>query len=221
MSDLITLSTGEVLDVSAWPLPEGVVDDGTPLNRRELAELLGKSENTITSWLSKGLPVHAGGSNGVAYEFLLTHCWAWKQSRDAADLANKNRREEWKNQAALIFRNLDPDQEEEQRNLTAAEVRSWAEAEYARNRLAEQRGDLVRADRVRAVMEQVLLKTGNTLDAFVDFLEIQFGLTADQVQKVESRTDGLRLELRSEIEEILQRPGSVVSLSGGQSEMAV
>ena len=82
MSHTITLADGSVLDVARYPLPDGVTDNGTPLNRAQLAAAFGVSVNAVTDWINKGMPALSTGQNGVAYEFRLAHCWAWRQSRD-------------------------------------------------------------------------------------------------------------------------------------------
>ncbi len=219
MSHLITLGDGEVLDVSAWPLPEGV-EDGV-LNRSQLARAFSVTDNTITKWVSQGMPLLSEGQNGVAYEFQLSQCWAWKNARDEKARAAKLRGDQIAAQAMLGFRNLDADQEEEEGHLTADDIRKMSEAEYHRNRVAEQRGDLVRADRVRALFEESLVRIGTSLDTLPDFLEMKFGLTAEQVADVEQRTDQLRSKIRGALEEPLRRPGAELAIGERQGELGV
>ncbi|OWJ69832.1 hypothetical protein CDV50_16055 [Haematobacter massiliensis] len=218
MSYVITLSDGEMLDVSAWPLPDGV-DDGV-LNRAQLAKAFRVTENTITKWLGLGMPALSEGQNGVAYEFQLSHCYAWRQHRDEKARAAKQRGDHLAAQAALAFRNLDEDQAEEEAELTADDLRKWSEAEYHRNRVAEQRGDLIRADRVRAVLEEIFVAFGAQMETLPDFAEMEFGLTAAQVSKMEARCEQLRIDVRGRIEKLLTR-GAVVSLGDRQAEMEV
>lgn len=219
MLNLVTLASGEVLDVSAWPLPQGV-EDGI-LNRAQLARAFSVSENTITKWMAQGMPVLSEGQNGVAYEFRLSHCYAWRQDRDQKARAEKARGDQVAAQAALAFRNLDADHEEAEGGLTADEVKKWSEAEYARNRLAEQRGDLVRADRVRVLMEEVMVMVGGSLDTLPDFIELHFSPTVEQVQMVEKRSDELRAKIRSQIEDLLQRSAVIVPIGGRQVEFDI
>ena len=219
MSDLVTLADGEVLDVGAWPLPEGL-EDGL-LNRAQLARAFNVSENTITKWMGQGMPVQAEGQNGVAYEFRLSHCWAWRAARDEKARSAKLRGDQLAAQAAMAFRNLDADQEEAEAGLSAEDVRKWSEAEYARNRLAEQRGDLIRADRTRAVMEEMIVIVGTSLDTLADYLEMKFGLSAQQVAEVVDHTDGIRREIKGKLEDLLRRPAAVVPLHGRQVELDV
>lgn len=218
MSSTVTLADGSVLDVSRHPLPDGVEDDGTPLNRAQLARAFGVSENTVTKWLGQGMPALSTGANGVAYEFSLSHCWAWRQDRDDRSRAAKARGDELAAQAALAFRNLDDDQAEAEAGMTPGELRQWSEAEYHRNRVAEQRGDLVRVDRMRALIEDVFVTFGAEMDTLPDFAEMEFGLSVEQVTKLQARCDQMRLEVRRLITAGLGQ-SSVVPLSGRQSQM--
>ena len=213
----ITLADGGLLDVSAWPLPDGV-EDGV-LNRTQLAKAFQVTENTITKWVSLGMPVLTEGQNGVAYEFQLSHCYAWKQERDDKARAIKLRGDQVAVQAALAFRNLDADQAEAEGDLTADDLRKWSEAEYHRNRVAEQRGDLVRAEGMRQLLEGILVAIGNTLDTLPDFAEMNFGLTAEQVAQMQEHCDSARLEIRAQIERDLLPSATIVALSGRQTEL--
>src|SRR3569623_659830 len=65
--------------VVRYPLPEGVID--AVLNREELAEALGTSLNTVTSWLNMGMPALEWGRNGKPYELQLSACYAWNEAR--------------------------------------------------------------------------------------------------------------------------------------------
>lgn len=219
MSQTITLPDGGVLDVAHYPLPDGVADDGTPLNRAQLAKAFSVSENTITKWLGQGMPVLSTGQNGVSYEFRLSHCWAWRQHRDQQLRAAKQRGDQLAAQASLAFRNLDSDQVEAERHLTADEIRKEAEADYHRNRAAEMRGDLIRVDRARALFEDIFVAFGSAMDNLPDFAEMNFGLSAQQVAQLQDYCDELRLEVRRQIEGRVEQGGAVVQMNDQQSEM--
>jgi len=217
----ITLDDGSVLDLARYPLPDGVEDDGTPLNRVQLARAFSVSENTITKWVSLGMPVLSGGQNGVSYEFSLRQCYAWRQSREERLQAAKARGDHLAAQAALAFRNLDDDQAEEEAALTADELRKWSEAEYHRNRVAEQRGDLVRADRMRAALDDILITFGSAMETLPDFAEMEFSISPDQVEKLKKRCDQTRDEVRQKIEALFARSGTVIALGTRQGELSV
>ena len=101
MSIILTLDDGSVLDIARYPLPDAVLDDGTPLNRVQLARAFRVSENTITKWVGQGMPALSTGQNGVSYEFSLTQCYAWRQFRDEKLQASKARGDQLAAQAAL------------------------------------------------------------------------------------------------------------------------
>ncbi|MFC3180464.1 DUF1441 family protein [Cypionkella sinensis] len=207
-----------MVDLSRFPLPEGV-EDGV-LNRAQLALAFNMSENTISKWVLQGMPVQSAGQNGVAYEFCLSHCWAWKQSRDEEAMAAKRRGDQLATQAALAFRNLDADEDEANSHMTAAEVRAWAEAEYHRNRAAEQRGELMRTSRVQQAVEDLIVAFGTAMDTLPDWAELEFGLTPDQVQQLQDKADAIRQEARQICERMIGG-GGVIPLGAQQGELVV
>lgn len=215
----ITLTDGSVLDVARWPLPAGV-EDGV-VNRSQLAKAFSVSENTVTKWIGQGMPVLTEGQNGVSYELMLSHCWAWRMWRDDKAKAAKDKGDQIAAQAALAFLNLGDDAPEDGQPMTAAETRAWAEAEFHRNKVAEQRGDLVRVGRVRQTMEDILVGFGTALDTLPDWAEMEFGLPPDQVQALQDRADGIRSEARQVIERLLGAGATVTPIGQTQSEMSL
>ncbi|MDP1620401.1 MAG: terminase small subunit [bacterium] len=219
MSSILTLADGVVIDLSHYPLPEGV-DDDVPLNRTQLGRAFSVSENTITKWVALGMPVISAGQNGVAYEFRLSHCWAWKSWRDGETRATKERGDLVAQQASLRFRNRDDEDEEADRPMTAAEVRAEAEADYHRNRAAEQRGELMRTARVRVAIEDIIVAFGTAMDTLPDWAEMEFGLTPDQVQQLQDKADAIRQEARMLCERQVGARG-VVAFDSPQGQMAI
>lgn len=212
MAEVITLSDGSVLDVSRFPLPEGV-EDGV-VNRAQLAVAFRVSENTVTKWIGQGLPALTAGANGVSYEFQLSHCFAWRAAKDDALRAGKLRGDQLAAQAALAFRNLDEDQAEDEGQLTAKDMREWSEAEYHRNRVAEQRGELVRAGRMSELLEDLLGVVRTSINTMPDYMEREFGLSATHVDKVQTRCDQILIDMRQRIEREILGPAVVTPLSG-------
>lgn len=209
---MITLADGGVLDVAAWPLPEGV-DDGI-LNRSQLAIAFRVSENTVTGWVKAGMPVQAEGQNGVAYEFRLSHCWAWRASRNAAAQEERRRGDALAQQAAMRFLNLDGDEAETRGTLTAKQMQDWADAEYKRNRLDEQRGDLVQAQAMRALLEALLGAVRLWVQTLPDWCEREFGMQSDEVVKLEARGNQILEEMQESIRRDLLAPAKVVAFPG-------
>lgn len=221
MIQLVTLSDGSVLDVSLYPLPDGL-EDGV-LSRVQIARAFNVSENTVTKWTSHGMPVESEGSNGTAYEFRYSHCYAWRMHRDASLRADKARGDQIAAQAAMQFRNLDTDQEEVEGTLTAKDLREWSEAEYHRNKAAQQRGDLVRSDRTRALLEGLLVNVRMAIDTLPDFMEREFGLTSRQVAQAQERCDEVLIEMQTTIARDHLGAGRVVPLGDDarQSDLLV
>lgn len=217
----ITLADGSVLDLARWPLP-AEIEDGV-VNRAQLARAFSVSENTVTKWITQGMPVQTEGQNGVAYEFRLSHCYAWRAQRDQDARDRRARGDQLAAQAALAFRNLDQDQEEEEGGLSADELRKWSEAEYHRNRVAEQRGALVRAERVQDTLEGLLVAFRTAQTTLPDWCEREFGLTAAQVAKLEARCDQILQEARMLIERngLAGGAGSVIAFGASQGELAI
>lgn len=221
MANFVTLADGSALDVARWPLPEGA-QDGV-LNRTQLAQAFSVSENTITKWMQLGMPVLSTGQNGVAYEFKLSHCWAWRQERDDTARAIRAKGDQLAAQAALAFRNVDEEEAAQEGHMTAKEVHEWAVAQYHRDRVAEMRGDLVRASRVLTLFEETLNAVRTAVYTLPDYAEREFGLTAKQVATLQGRCDQVLIEMRNAIEREALGSGTVVPLDRGtqQGELAI
>ena len=197
----ITLSDGTELDVSAYPLPEGVED--VVMNRQQIAHAMNTSEVSITAWVNKGMPVLSRGGNGTAYEFQPSHCWAWRMHDKEVDAKAREAADNAAAQMRLAFQNLDDDQADDQRHLTPKQVSEIAEADYKRNRAAELRGDLVRVDRVRALQERQLNDFRQAAMALPDFAEQEFGLTPAQAEKMQRRCEAMLGEVSLTLRQLL------------------
>lgn len=208
MSELITLDGGEVLDLSAYPLPEGVKDE--ILNLEDLAESMRTSTNTIRKWISQGMPVKQNGSNGQAYELQFSHCYAWRLWIDEKAAASRRALSARNSERAQLF--LGIDDPAQSAGMTPKEVREWSEAELIRNKAALQRGELVRAFQVQEVFDGLLVATRNVITSAPDYLEQEFSLTPAQVVKAEEYFDALLSELRKQIAAAGFVPAAVVSL---------
>lgn len=214
--DRITLQDGTSLDVSQYPLPEDIDPDLT-CNRGDLAKVFGKTPATISEWVSRGMPVETEGHNGVAYEFRVSHCWAWRchdQQMSQARAAEKNAQI---GQAALAFRNLEEDNASGE-VMTARQIAEEAEADYKRQRAAEQRGDLLRRHLVEELFERILVAYRNKNTAAVDFAEIEFGLSAEEVEKLQGFMDQVIVQARIELEGLVRPRGDVSALHPGEQD---
>lgn len=217
---VVTLADGTVLDASLWPLPEGL-DDSVLLNRSQLAVAFRVSENTIAKYVTQGMPVETTGSNGVSYAFRLSHCYAWRMDRDDKLQRQRSRSDQVAQQAALAFLNLDDDEADEIGQLSAEEVRKRSEAEYQRNRAAEQRRDLLRAGMVQALLEDLMATVRTRVMSVPDYAEVEFGLNAADTAKLESYCDQTLQDMRQRIEQDILKPGSVVAFPGADGQAAM
>lgn len=179
------------------PLPDGIED--AVLNRSQLAIALGVSDNTVTKYLSKGLPCNSQGGNGRDYEFQLSDCYAWRMAQDEEAAAKKSAGDRAAAQMALLFRGEDADFESDQPVLTAKQIKEEADADYHRNRAAELRGELTRVSGVREMVETMIVDFRTQITALVDFAEMEFGLSPDEVDKFQKRCDGALIQARQEM----------------------
>lgn len=219
MSGMLTLEDGSTLDLSAWPLPDGL-DDGV-LNRTLLGRAFDVSENTISKWVLQGMPVEEVGGNGSSYSFRLSHCWAWRKQREETLRFEKEQAESLAQQAAMAFLNLGSDADEGERGLSAKAMKELAEADYQRNRAAELRGELVRASRVQALFEDLIVQFRVTMDTLPDWAEAEFGLTPRQVDAMQKRCDQVLIEAKHAISEHVLQRGEIVAGPGAQADLGV
>jgi phage terminase Nu1 subunit (DNA packaging protein) len=190
-------------------------EDGV-LNRTNLARALATSQNTISDWVGKGMPYLSEGKNGHAWQFHLSACWQWLQEVRGDERRRQEDADRIAAQAAQSFLNLDADEDFE---MTPRYLREISEAEWHRNRVAEQRGDLVRAERVRAVLEQIFTSVQRGLVTLPDFAERELSLDRAAAATLERRCMSVLREIRQDIEAQIDRPGEVVNGPGAQRTM--
>ncbi|HGG04736.1 MAG TPA: hypothetical protein ENK28_04705 [Aliiroseovarius sp.] len=192
-----------------YPLPDGVSD--AVVNRAQLAVALAVSENTITKYMSQadgGMPVLSVGGNGREYEFQLADCYAWRMARDEEARRQKAAGDQAALQLALAFRNDDEALVNSgERVLSAKDIRAESEADLQRNKAAELRGELVRASRVREAFEDMMVAFRITITTVVDYSEMEFGLTPEQVEKLQRRCDAVLVQARTELSKVMGNNG--------------
>lgn len=185
--------------LAAHPLPEGQPE--AELNRSQLGIAMDVSENTITKWAAQGMPVREEGGNGREYRYSLAECYAWRMWRDGEDAATRRAADDAAAQMAMAFRNLDDDAPTGT-VMSARMIKEESEADYARMRAAEQRGELVRRHRVEELFERVVVAYRNKMTAAVDFCEIEFGLSPEETEKLQGFFDALLVQSRIELESV-------------------
>lgn len=208
----ITLENGEVLDLSAYPMPEGSEDE--VLNRDQLARAMGTSVVTISKWVDEGMPVAQRGGNGQAYQFVYSHCRAWRLWRDGKDQQERREKDDRARQFSMEW--LGDDEGRADQMLTPKQVKEWSEAELIRNRAAEQRGELVRSAQMQDVLDRVLVSFRTAVMNLPDWLEQEFSLSPHQVDKAQRFCDGILSEARRQISDAGFAAGDVVSIERRQ-----
>ena len=189
----IELDNGQLLDLAAHPLPDGVED--VVLNRELLAQALNVSAVTISKWVSAGMPVLSRGGNGTSYEFQLSHCYAWRMWQQSESEAARRRATEAASQMAMHFLGLD-ELEAGEIGMSPEEVRKWSEAELSRAKAEELRGDLVRRHRVERVLQSLLSIARDAMIGYGDYLEAELGLGPREVDIVQARADQTLIGMR-------------------------
>jgi phage terminase Nu1 subunit (DNA packaging protein) len=207
-----------------YPLPESVKD--TDVNRYQLAQAMDVSEPTITKWLQdpeNPLPVLEVGGNGREYKFRLADCYAWRMARDAAELSAREEANRSAAQLAMLFRNAEGEGDDGDTVLTARQIKDEADADYARNRAAELRGELVRAARVEELFEVMINEFRLSMNTLADFCEMEFGLGLAEVDKIQRRSDEVLVQSRVKFHELIaeRRSGSVMPIPSEQGEIGV
>lgn len=56
------------------------------VNKKELSEILGKTQQTLTTWQKNGLPIFAEGSNGMSHQYKTEDVIQWLISREISKL---------------------------------------------------------------------------------------------------------------------------------------
>jgi phage terminase Nu1 subunit (DNA packaging protein) len=124
------------------------------VNRTELAEILGVSMPTITSWLGEGMPYVEGGGKGKPFVFDSVECIEWWAE-------NKRRRKRSPVPGSDPFAEDDSDRPE---SFEEAERRKMvANADKAELELAKLAGKVVEIDDCAAAVAEMNTKTKTRL----------------------------------------------------------
>ncbi|WP_420406922.1 hypothetical protein [Hoeflea sp.] len=181
--------------VSEFPLPEGV--DDVLLNRQELADFFAVTANTITAWLGQGLPVEREGTNGQAYEFRASHCYAWRKARER----NEHERSAAAQSAIRAMRlaltggkpgdSIEALSPKEKQEAIAAQL-AYEQFQRARNELID-RGD------VTELLEGLFSTVRDVLASLPDTMERENLIAPDDAEKVIDLCDGTLEDMRGQI----------------------
>lgn len=207
MPEIITLEDGGLLDLSRYPLPDGIDDE--VFNIQLMAKAMNTSTVTVNKWIDAGMPVEQRGGNGKSYELRFSHCYAWRLWRDAKDQAKASAKADSAAQKAMLFVG-DEDEDAAEANMSAKEVREWSEAVIIRDKAALQRGEQVKRADVAELLENLLGTVRNTVMNTPDWLEQEFSLSPRQAEKAQSYFDGLLDEMRLQLERAGYRAAEVI-----------
>ncbi len=159
------------------------------LNRAQVAQIFGVSENTIDKWRAKGMPVEVEGGNGSPYGFKASACRNWYDRDRAREAAEKREAEDFIAQQRMEFLGLKKD--EKKAGLSPAQMRELAQAELVWMQAAEKRRSLIQVDEVVELLDLILGEQRAGMDNLPDWLEREFSLTGEQVERAVRYCDGI------------------------------
>lgn len=192
------------------------VGGGEPLlNRAQIAQIFNVSENTIDKWRSKGMPVEVEGGNGVAYGFLFSECKAWFDETQARAAAEKRAADDFVAQQRMAF--LGIDKQDQKAGLSPAQMRELAQAELVWMQAAERRRSLVQVDEIVELLDLVFSEVRAGLDGQPDWLEREFPLSGEDVERVVCYNDEVLRSIKAAIEAaaLSERPEVIDPLDRG------
>ncbi len=167
--------------VERYPLPDGVPD--ATLNKTDVAAFFGVSLPTIDAWIRDGMPVVAEGRNGLSWEFRASHCYAWRQAREADQAARSA--EARAAIEAMRLQLVGGKAGDSIRGLSPKERRDIYEVELAHRRLLAESNRLIERDQVRDEIEQMLSLVRDGVTALSDRLEREAGLSGQAIETVD------------------------------------
>lgn len=200
-------------------LPDNV--DDCVVNRGQAAVGLNVSETMLSRYIDQGMPVVSNGSNGQAYEIRLSEAYAWKMWREDQQRRRKLEGDQAAAQMRLLFRN-DDEADPNDAFLSAEAIEAEADAQYKLARAGELRKELVRAQTVRDVFEELMVMFRNSIMTLPDYCEMNFGLAPTDVEKLQGRCAQVLVQARQTIEEhatLRKNKGEVASLRPEQEDM--
>ncbi|KZK82401.1 Phage DNA packaging protein Nu1 [Pseudovibrio sp. Ad46] len=187
-------------NVERYPLPDGVED--VVVNKRHLAEAFKKSLPTIDQWISEGMPCESKGTNGQAYEFRLSVCYAWQKEREASEAAEEEKIQSNIRQMQMAL--LGGGSGSSEMALTPRQRKELYETEAAYNKLAQSRGELIGRADVVALLERSFSAVRNAVNGMPDRLSRDVGLDGRQSEAAVVVADDLLAELHRELSEFMQ-----------------
>lgn len=183
--------------VKKYPLPEGAAD--RVFSKEKLAKAFVKSVNTIDQWLDEGMPVLERGSNGQAYQFQFSHCWAWWHAREdeRREIDEADRRTIQASMLALTGGETGDSID----GLTPKQKREVIETQVAYETFRKTRGELIERSEVVELTETLFGLVRDVLNAMPDRLEREANLDAGAVEASITICDDTMADLHHRIEQ--------------------
>ena len=175
--------TPEVRDmIGQHPLPPGVPDDD--MNQTDLAAALNVTPNTLSKWLGDDtFPMVQRGGMGRQYVLRLSHCYAWKMAREAAEHSKRRHTRMAIEKMQASFLGMEPS--DPGAELSVKDRRALVEYDLARSKAELYRRQLVRLHEVTDLLDSILGIVRNGIEGMSDRLERELGLKPEEVALVE------------------------------------
>lgn len=183
MESLRPLTDDEAALVARHPLPAGV-SDGL-VNKADLGLAVGKSDNTVSQWIKRGLPCEQEGTNGRPYLFRLSLAWAWMEDRRAIEARQRARSQEIAGQMALVLSGGTVSAE----YGDADAQKRILELTILRNRVDREQGALMDRCDVVDTFERAFASIRDSLDALPDRLGRELNLDGPALEVIERACD--------------------------------
>lgn len=159
------------------------------LNRAQLAAIFGVSENTIDKWRKKGMPCETEGGNGVAYEFMYSDCLQWYNDEQERIQRERRVADDFVAQQRMVFLGLNETDPKAQ--LTPAQKKELAQAELVWMQAARERRSLIDVEEVVSLLDFVFGEFRAGVGGLPDWMEREFSLSGEQVERVVAYTDDI------------------------------
>jgi len=203
--DLAALEGVEADLVSRFPLPKDVPD--VLVNKKLLASALDVSTTTVDAWLilseETRIPFVERGTNGRSYVFRLSVAYAWRQERDAAENADRQKAAD---SVAQLRMSLVGGSAEDQARA-ALSPRQQAEALKVENEwilAAAKRREFIRASEVAESFEVVFAAIRDGFDAAPDRLGRELSLGGPEVEAIQVILDDILQTAQADLEALIK-----------------
>lgn len=173
------------------------------LNRQETAEMFGVSLPTLDAWIRAGMPVEKGGSNGKPYEIDPHKVKVWREGLRAAE---EEQEQDRKRRLAELQAELDLEggTVEGVDALPFDARQKYYASERERMKVAELRGELMRTDRVRGVLERLFVGLSDQLQSLPDYLERRCDMSPADAEKLAEAIGDYQERMAADIRSLFQ-----------------